>query len=57
MGKKEALKKISSLTLDVDLTDIKSSVTKSFRLPVPSGVAWISPGSVDVQIEVSDSNN
>lgn len=56
-GQKEALKKISSLTLDVDLTDIKSSVTKSFRLPVPSGVAWISPGSVDVQIEVSDSNN
>ncbi|GHV96856.1 hypothetical protein lacNasYZ03_00600 [Lactobacillus nasalidis] len=56
-GKKESLKKISSLTLNVDLSEIKSSTTKSCRLPVPSGVAWISPGSVDVQIKVSDSDN
>ncbi|MEE8857410.1 MAG: CdaR family protein [Lactobacillus sp.] len=53
-GQKKALDKIKALTLNVDLTNIKSSTTRSYRLPVPSGVAWVDPSSVDVRISVSD---
>ncbi|MFK3588243.1 CdaR family protein [Lactobacillus sp. 23-2] len=56
-GQKEALDKIKSLTLNVDLTNIKSSTTRSYRLPVPSGVAWVDPSSVDVRISVSDADD
>ncbi|MFR0585334.1 YbbR-like domain-containing protein [Lactobacillus porci] len=56
-GQKKVLDKIKSLTLNVDLTDIKSSTTRSYRLPVPSGVAWVDPSSVDVQISVSDADD
>lgn len=56
-GQKKVLDKIKSLTLNVDLTDIKSSTTRSYRLPVPSGVAWVDPSSVDVQISVSDTDD
>ena len=56
-GQKKALDKIKSLTLNVDLTNIKSSTTRSYRLPVPSGVAWVDPSSVDVRISVSDDDD
>ncbi|WP_302187283.1 CdaR family protein [uncultured Lactobacillus sp.] len=56
-GQKKALDKIKSLTLNVDLTNIKSSTTRSYRLPVPSGVAWVDPSSVDVRISVSDADD
>ena len=56
-GQKKALDKIKSLTLNVDLTNIKSSTTRSYRLPVPSGVDWVDPSSVDVRISVSDDDD
>ena len=56
-GQKEALKKLSSLTLNVDLTGVKASTTQTIKLPVPDGIAWVDPASVSVKIDVSDSSD
>lgn len=53
-GTKSALEKISSLPVDVDVTDVKSSTTKSVKLSIDGedGLSAVSPKSIKVKITV-----
>lgn len=55
-GSQAALDKISELSLNVSVSDIKHSTTKTVNVSTPDGVQ-ASPNTVKVSITVSDSDN
>lgn len=56
-GQKAVLNKINSLTLNVDLSGIRSSTTRPYRLNLPEGVVRSDPENIKVKIDVEDSSN
>ncbi|MBD5430396.1 CdaR family protein [Lactobacillus sp.] len=56
-GKEKYLKKLKSIPLDVDLSDVETDTVRSISLKKPTGVVRIDPEEIAVKIKVSDGSS